>query len=333
MFLLIAVFAVLGSAFVSGCGDGPSRTTGTASAALNPVVVRPSLDRTAAWVGDSLTYSLEIVCSPGYDIVEDDLGRDHLPLEGLVVRAANSTRETRDDGVVVYRGRFELASFSPENERLRIGPLSIRYYRKDADGRINAQLPVGTVAVPEEDVALRSTLPESVGLALRVARTPALLPSFTRVLNPLGATLIALSLVTVALGLKGTIGRRPAAPRAKSPARPASIDYRTALSEIRQLEDTAGPEALRHAFDRLDHLLRTFLTETDVHARSLTPDEIDSKLNAGGDATPPRAVAQVLRDCERVRYGGPSQPPSREVLARALDQAEKVLVPAGGAER
>jgi hypothetical protein len=294
------------------------------------VTVRSSLDRTAAWVGDPLTYTLEVVCPPGYDIVEGDLARDRLPLEGLDVRAASTTREARDDGAVVYRARVKLASYTPEREGLRIGPMSIRYYRRDANGRINAQMPVGTVAVPGEDIALRSTLPESVGLVLRVARTPTLLPSFTRALYPLGVALMALSLVTVALGLRGTIGRRRTSTRAQDPTSRPSTDYRLALDELRQIEDTANHEALRHAFGRLDHLLREFLAGMNIQARSLTPDEIDSRLGVGGDVTSPRAVAQALRDCERARYGGPSQPPSRELLAHALDQAEKALVPARG---
>lgn len=311
----------------AGCAD---RSSGTGTTAQNtPVTVRSSVDRTAAWVGEPVTYALEVACSPGYDIVENDLARDHLPLEGLDVRSASTTREARDDGVVVYRARFQLASYTPDAERLRIGPTSIRYYRRDADGRINTQLPAGTLAVPEEAVALRSAVPEWGDLVLRVAKTPTLLPWSARVIYPLGVALMVLSLGTVALGLTGTIGRRRKSTRAQAPTRRPSTDYRVALDEIRQL-DTANPQALAHAFGRLDHLLREFLAETHVHARSLTPDEIDSALSAGGDGTSPRAVAQVLRDCERVRYGGPSRPPSRELLVRALDQAEKALVPADG---
>ena len=104
-----------------GCADAQSRSTGT-----GPVTVRSSLDRTAAWVGDPLTYTLEVVCSPGYDIVEGDLARDRLPLEGLDVRAASTTREGRDDGAVVYRGRVERARDTPAKARRRNGPLSVR---------------------------------------------------------------------------------------------------------------------------------------------------------------------------------------------------------------
>jgi hypothetical protein len=318
-----------------GCAGPQPGSAGTGTVQYTPVSVRSSVDRTAAWVGDRVTYTVELVCLPGYDIVADELARERLPVEGLEVRAASTTRETRDNGAVVYRARFEVASYSPRAERLRIGPIAIRYYRKQEDGSIAAQTPVGTVAVPEEEIVLHSTLPESAGLVLRVARTPMLLPSFTRaayVLYPLGIALMVLSLVTVAIGLRGTVSRRRVRARAEEPARLPSTEYQTALNEIRQLDDTANPEALSHAFGRLDHLLRQALGEMNIHARSLTPDEIDS-IVGNGDGTAARAIARVLRDCERARYGGPSHRPSREQLTHALDRAEEVLVSTRGDAR
>jgi hypothetical protein len=309
-----------------GCADNRSDST----AARPPATIRASLDRTATWVGDPVTYTLEIVCAPGYAIVEDDLGRDRLPLEGLEVRGLETAREPRDGGAILYRARFQLASFTPDRERLRIGPVSIRYYRREADGRVMTQVPVGTVDVPAEDVALQSTLPESAGSLLRVARTPARIPPFARAISPLGLVLIALSLVTVALGFTGTVRRRRVSTPDEAPVRRPATDYRKALDEIRQLDATANGDALHQAFGRLDHLLREFLTERDIPARSLTPDEIEARVVTGSGAAVPRTVAQVLRACERARYAGPSQPPSRELLTRALGDAEQALASQGG---
>jgi hypothetical protein len=92
-------------------------------------------------VGDLVTYTIDVVSAPGYDIVEDDLGRDHVPLEGLEVRTAGTTREARDDGAVAYRASCQLVSYTLERERLRIGPMSIRYHRKQRGGRIDGQVP------------------------------------------------------------------------------------------------------------------------------------------------------------------------------------------------
>lgn len=318
---------------VFGCADAQSRSAGAVPVQRMPVSVRSSLDRTAAWVGDPVTYTVEIVCSPGYDIIEDDLARDRLPLEGLEVRAANTTREARDDGAVLHRARFELASYTPERESLRIGPMSIRYYRREADGRIANQLPIGSVEVPAEDIALRSTLPESAGAVIRAVKPPVLLPWFIHLPYPLGLLLVALPLVAMVLGLTAAIARRRPSAQAQGPTAHRPTEYRMALDEIRQLDDAADPEAVRQAFGRLDHLLREFLAEVSIHVKSLTPDEIDSRAGTAGDMTTQRAVAGVLRECERARYAGPRQPPSRDRLAHALNQAEAVVVSAKGQAR
>ena len=206
-----------------------------------------------------MTYTVEVVCPPGYDIIEGDLGREHLPLEGLEVRAASTTREARDDGTVLYRARFQLASYTPERERLRIGPMSIRYYRKQPDGRIDDQVPDRRRRTcPRQDIALHSTLPDSAGPVLRTAKAPVLLPPFSHLFWPFGLALVALSLVTRRpCGFTRTIKRRPSTGPPDSARQPT--EYRLALDEIGQLSDTADAEALRQAFGRLDHLLREFL--------------------------------------------------------------------------
>jgi hypothetical protein len=294
--------------------------------------VRPSLDRTAVWVGDAVTYTIDVLCQPGYDIIESDLGRDHLPLEGLELRAASTTREARDGGAVAYRALFQLASYTPDREQLRIGAMSLRYYRKQPDGRVDERVPDGVAEVPGQDIAIHSTLPDSAALALRTARAPALLPPVNRLIYPAGLALVAVSLITVALGFTGTLKRRTPT-ETQEPELRQPIDCQAALNEIRRLGDTANPEALRQAFGRLDHLLRESFAETIPRARSATPEEIDAGSGAGGDATTPRTVARVLRECERARYGGPAQPPSHEQLIHALEQAQVVLVSDRGRRR
>jgi hypothetical protein len=156
------------------------------------------------------------------------------------------------------------------------------------------------------------------------------------VLRPLGLALIALSAVTVAASLAVPMARRRRPARSQWPTHHAPADYRTALDELRRLSetgDTGDPDALRQAFGRLDHLLRERLAESGIEARSLTPDEIDSQAGAGDQTTNPRAVAALLRECERIRYGGARQRPSRDLLAQAIGQAETVLAPGKGLDR
>ena len=47
----------------------------SSAAAPAPVQVRASVDRTAIWVGDRVTYAIDIVCGRGVEILLDDLRR------------------------------------------------------------------------------------------------------------------------------------------------------------------------------------------------------------------------------------------------------------------
>jgi hypothetical protein len=278
-----------------------------------------------------VTYTVEVVCSPGYDISEDDLARDRLPLEGLEVRAADTARQAGNDGTVRHVARFQLASYTPDRERLRIGPMSIPYYRRQADGRTVDRLPVGSVEVRAEDIALRSTLPNPGETVIRTPTSPLLLPRLVRLLYPFGIALAVLPVVTIVGALAVRAKRASSREEGPEPQRPT--DYRQALDEIRQVHDQGDSEAVRQAFARLDHLLREFLADGGMEAQSLTPDELESRGGAAGEMTPQRAVAGVLRECERARYAGPNQPPTPDRLVRALDEAATVIVSARGQAR
>jgi hypothetical protein len=150
-------------------------------------------------------------------------------------------------------------------------------------------------------------------------------------LYPFGIALAVLPVVTIVGALAVRARRSSIQAAGPEPQRPT--DYRLALDEIRRVDDQGGSEAVRQAFARLDHLLREFLADRGMDAKSLTPDELESRAGAAGDMTPQRAVAGVLRECERARYAGPNQPPSRDGLARALDETAAVVVSAGGHAR
>ena len=304
------------------CGEAKPRPAGGVREGT-PVIVRSSVDRTAAWVGDPVTYTVEIVCAPGYDIIEDDIARDRLRLDGLELRTSDTARDVRADGGVLYRARFQVASYTAERDSVHIAPLSVRYYQ--SAGGHTGERPAGTAEVAGADIVVRSTLPESVGVQIRTARTPLFLPASLRLVQPLGLTLLALSIgaVIVALAVPAVRSRPPARPGRPDGAPRA--DYRTALEEIRRLNGTADPEILRGAFARLDQVLRDRLTDDGIPARALTPDEIDSWSQTAADATRQRVVAQVLRDCERIRYGGPGQPLSHSMLVELLERAEPLV--------
>lgn len=298
---------------------------GSVFAQSAPVSVHAEVSRTAVWVGDPVAYTVEIVCQPGTDILTEDLSRDRLRLQGLEVSDVQAEEETRADGTVVHRVRFELASYSTDTTPLRIEPLRIRYYTRRPGERIDAITPAGEVEVPPTDIALRSTLPDGEPAGLRTSRTPPALPASTRLLFPLGLIAVALSFVPVLLGVAARAARRREARALARSKRRSPEEHRLALEAIRALSASPDMAARREAFDRLDALIRDYLIELDIPARSLTPDEIQTRVGEAFRQMPGDRIASVLRECQRARYGGPEQFPDGEALRQSLEQMSDVF--------
>src|SRR5262245_25960823 len=71
----------------SASGRPTSRVPATRELATPPPVeVRTSLNRTAVWVGDLVSYSIELRCAPQVDIVTEDLASERLKVDGLEIR-------------------------------------------------------------------------------------------------------------------------------------------------------------------------------------------------------------------------------------------------------
>ena len=67
------------------------------------VLVHSSLDRSAIWIGDRVTFTVVVECSHGTDILTDDLARDRLQTEELEILGVDQTREDRGSGLLVHR--------------------------------------------------------------------------------------------------------------------------------------------------------------------------------------------------------------------------------------
>ena len=52
-----------------------------------------SVTRTAVWVGDPVTYTVELTCAPKIDILADDLAAERLPLTGLELLGVEVERD------------------------------------------------------------------------------------------------------------------------------------------------------------------------------------------------------------------------------------------------
>ena len=106
-------------------------------AAPASIQVRASVDRTAIWVADRVTYAIDIVCARGVEILLDDLAKEKLRLNGLEVVSSDSTTTTDAAERTTYRLRYVLSTYRVDVPALSIDPLSARYYERRPGQRIS----------------------------------------------------------------------------------------------------------------------------------------------------------------------------------------------------
>ena len=316
--LAAALFLVLWSA-----GAAPAQP-----ASGPDVSVRTMLDRTAVWVGDRVTYTVEITCRRGADVLMDDVARDKLKLDGLDIVSTETERNAEADAATRYDFRYVLTTYRVDVPALKIAPFQVRYYIKRAGERVDDAAPAGAVQVPGASIAFRSVLPDDQGAAdVRDTRVAAERPAIFRALEPVGIGLIVLSVAPVALlaiGLARRASERRHAAGHRT-RRQARHEARAALEAVRDA-GIERPEARREAFARLDALVRQHLGDVaGIPAASLTPEEIAIALEARPSRVQAGAVASILKICELARYGVPEQVPSADAWHDTLAQAEQVI--------
>ena len=125
-----------------------------------PVQVRASVDRTAIWVGDRVTYTVDIICARGVEILLDDLAKEKLRVNGLDIVSSDSTTTTDASERTTYRLRYVLTTYRVDVPSLSIEPMSARYYERRPGQRLQDIAPAGEVQVPGAVIAFRSTLPD-----------------------------------------------------------------------------------------------------------------------------------------------------------------------------
>ena len=85
---------------------------GVGQAVEPDVTVRTSIDRTAIWVADRLTYTIELTCRRGIDVVADDLSRDKLKTEGLdIIGSETDSRSAPDVRTAARQGTRSSSQF------------------------------------------------------------------------------------------------------------------------------------------------------------------------------------------------------------------------------
>jgi hypothetical protein len=298
-------------------------------ASQGPVTVRNTVDRTAMWVADRVTYTIAITCTKGVDILVDDLGRDKLKVDGFDIIGGDTVRHADGDEVTHYEFRYVLTTYRTDVPTLTIAPLTVRYYIKRGGQRPDDAAPAGSVTVPGAAVAFRSLLPDDqVAYPIRDGWPAAVRPLAFRILQPLGIGLILLSfapVVLVAIAFARWLQQRRAAAGTGPSPRQARQAARASLDAVRGTDPTTA-EARREAFTQLDALVRQHVSDVSgIRAPSLTPAEIAAELQPRASRMPVELVTSVLTTCELARYAAPDLLPPADAWRETLAQAEQVL--------
>ena len=296
---------------------------GAASAAPVPVQVRTAVTRTAVWVGDPVTYTVELTCAPKVDILADDLAAERLPLTGLELLGVEVERDASIPDRVIHRMRYRVVAYEPDAPSLGIGAIPVRYYLQQAGKKAEDVIPAGEVKVPPLALSLRSTIPEGVTAELRDGRSVQPLPRWVHWARPVGLGLVALAVVPVALWGADLAMRARRRTRAGGPLRQSKRQRLAELREIKAL-DTSSPDALRQAYAQLDVWVRTNLQQaTGVAALALTPAEIGATATRSRRPQRMEQVQRVLLECERAKYA--PENPSPDDWQTVLLEAENSL--------
>lgn len=295
--------------------------------ALPAPVAESGFDRPAMWVADRVTYSIEIVCPPGVDILTEDLAPEKLTLLGLDIVGSDTVRRDEATGTR-YRFAYVLTTFDVATPRPSVGSLPVRYYAGRPGQRPAQAAPAGAIYVPGAAITFRSLLPDGEFADVRDGRAvPARRLRF-RLLGLAGAGALLVAAAAILSSFAGRLRRDRRAGAARGPSvRQVRRTARAAFEELQRL-DPRGSDARRDAFARLEAAVRQHLAMTcGVAAAGLTPDELAMALEAS-DARPPMTLlASVLDACERAKYADPAGQPSDAEWRATLTSAAQLLAP------
>jgi len=297
-----------------------------ARAAEPQVQVRSSVDRTAIWVADRVTYTVDIVCAPGVEVLLDDLAKEKLRVNGFEIVSSDSADTTDASGRTTHRLRYVLTTYRIDMPIMSVEPISVRYYARRPGQRLQDIAPAGEVTVPGATVSLRSTLPDNQpSLLLRDGRdSTARNPVFVR------AQSIGLALLVVALAPAAVLGvallrRQTSGRTARRSARQTRADQRHVLERLRAL-DVGTEEERRRAYDEISQAVREHVAaRTNVQAPALTATEIETALEHAKGRVSREAVSALIANCDESRYAPAESLPSAEACRDALATAAEIL--------
>lgn len=297
-----------------------------AIAADPPVRVRSSVDRTAMWTADRVTFTVDVICDRGVDILVDDLAKEKLRVNGLDILSSDATATTDAAERTTHRLRYVLTTYRVDLPSVSVEPISVRYYARRPGQRLQDMAPAGEVTVPGAVIAFRSTLQDNQpSYGLRDARAAATrLPLFTRA-QQIGLALVVVSLAPALLVAVAAIRRRTVRRPGHRSARQLKKAREDTLERLRAL-DVSTEEERRRAYDEISTAVRAHIAASSgVPASSLTAVELDAALAGGRGRVPRESVVTLIATCDEARYGPPQAVPSAQACREALATAQQVL--------
>ncbi|HEX6464634.1 MAG TPA: hypothetical protein VFZ98_09285 [Vicinamibacterales bacterium] len=284
-----------------------------------------TVDRTAIWIADRVTYSIDLLCAPGVDVLLDDLSKEKLRLNGLEFVSADTSQTTDAQGRTTHRLRYLLTTYRVDAPSPSIEAPSVRYYVRKAGQRLQDVAPAGEIRVPGAVLAFRSTLPEGQEYHLRDVRTLTPRNWFAARTRQFGLAAVILSLAPAVVVVAGAVRRRTAAVSSRPSKRRTRADQRAALERLRTM-DVSTEEDRRRAYDEISAAVRAHVaTHTHVPATALTADELEHALSSGRSRIPHESVSSLLAASDSARYAPPEAMPPAEQCRDALRTAEQVL--------
>lgn len=295
-------------------------------AAEPPVRVTSTVDQTAAWVADRITFTVDIVCDRGVDILLDDLAKEKLRVNGLDIISTDSSATTDAAERTTHRLRYVLTTYRVDLPVVSIEPISVRYYARRPGQRLQDMAPAGEVVVPGARVAYRSTLPDAQPAAgLRDRRAEAARHPFFVRAQSVGLALVVVSLAPAAVIGAAALRRRTVRRPGRRSARELRKEKRDTLERLRSL-DVGTEEERRRAYDEISAAVRQHVAAAaHVPAPGLTAAELDAALARTRTRVPRESVTALLAACDSARYGPPETLPSAQACRDALARAEEVL--------
>lgn len=314
---------------VESATQSPDKATKAASAtekkdaAPAPVQVETYVDRTALWVGDRATYTVEFRTARDVDILADDLNPDRLRLGGLEIVSFATERDESVPDRVTHRMLYALVTYEFDAPELTVAAIPVRYSIRQPGQRPEDALPAGEIVVPPLTLAVRSTIPATrEKVAIRDARQVEPLPRLLRLAQPIGIGLLIVSVLPVALGA-ARLARRIREARARRPFRRSLKERRAAFEQIKAMEMASDADR-RGGYGKLDSWIREQVQHaTGIAAAGLTPEELPGALRKPPKSLDVPEVQRLLIECERAKYA-PETPPADRWPSMLMD-AEQLL--------